>query len=77
MSAYDNYDDYSISTENIKSIRDRRYLHPNINKEYAILRIYDHIRQAQNDWKRAELSEKSVGKGLNKIFKVIVKELNN
>ena len=37
----------------------------------------DYNKQTQNEWKWAKLSEKSIGKGLHKVFKNVVNELNN
>ena len=41
------------------------------------MKILYHTRQAQNDWKETELSAKNNGKGLHKVFKVVVNQLNN
>ena len=41
------------------------------------MKIRDHIRQTQNEWKGAELSEKIMGKVLHKLFKDVVNELRN
>ena len=35
------------------------------------------MKQTQNKWREADLSEKSTGKVLNKVFKVVVNELMN
>ena len=48
-------------------------MHPNINARDAILRIRDQIRKARSQWKWVKLSEKIMGKGLHKAFKVVVK----
>ena len=50
-------------------------MHPNINTRGSRLKICDHTRQAQSERKVEELSAKSMGKGLHKVFKVDVKEL--
>ena len=50
-------------------------MHPNINALYSRLRICYRIGKAQSERKGAELSEKRMGKGLQKFFKVFVKEL--
>ena len=52
-------------------------INPEINTRYARFKIHDHIRQTKNQWKRTELSENSMGKGLHKLFKDVVNELNN
>ena len=41
------------------------------------MKIYDRIKQEQNEWKVEERSAKSMGKGSHKVFKADVKELNN
>ena len=41
------------------------------------MKIRDRIRQAKSECKGAEISAKSMGKGLHKVFKVVVNELNN
>ena len=48
-------------------------MHPHISARDARLNIYDLIRQAKSEWKRAELSAKSMGKVSNKIFRDVVK----
>ena len=52
-------------------------MHLNINARDARLRTYDQISKVKCDWKREELSMKSMGKFLHKIFKIVVKKLNN
>ena len=71
--ADNNSDEKYISTNNIEEIWDGNYVHPDINSIYAILKIRGHIRQAQSDWNRAEFSEKSMRKVLQRFFKVAVK----
>ena len=41
------------------------------------MKIRDHIKQTQNEWKIAELSLKIMGKVLHKFFNTVVNELNN
>ena len=65
-------DDGSISTNAIEDIRDGSYIYSDINARYAVLKICDHIRQAQSEWKGAELSANRMGKGLHKVFKDVV-----
>ena len=52
-------------------------IHPDINAIYARLKIRDHTKNNQGEWKAAELSAESTGKGLNKVFKVLVNKLKN
>ena len=56
---------------------DGNYVHTDINAGYARLKMRDCIRQAQSEWKGAELSVKRIGKGLHRVFKADVYELNN
>ena len=53
-----NYDDKSISMDALEEIWGKNYVHPNINVKDSILKICDHIRQVQSQWKGAEISEK-------------------
>ena len=50
-------------------------MHPDINTRDAILKIRDRIRQAQSEWEGEEISVKSMGKCLNKVFKAVVNKL--
>ena len=72
-SADDNSDGESIITDALEDIWGGSYVHLNINARYAILKIRHCIRQAQSEWRRVEISVKRVGKGLHKVFKVILK----
>ena len=47
-------------------------MHPDISARDSRLKTRDCIRQAQNEWKVAELSAKSMQKVLHKVFKVVV-----
>ena len=77
-SSADNVSDSEyISTDDLKEIRDRNYVHPNINARHSRLKIRDQIRKAQSEWKGAVLSSKSMVKISHKLFKVTVKKLNN
>ena len=53
------------------------YTHLDIKARYSRLKIIDCIRQTQTECNGAEISAKRMGKGLNMVFKVIVKELDN
>ena len=66
-----------ISVDDIEDIQDVIYVHPNINARDTRLKIRDPIRQAQSEWKIEELSVKYMVKGLHKVFKIVVKRLNN
>ena len=70
-SSYDNSDDEYISTYNLEDIWYVIYVYLNINARYARLKIRDHIRQLENEWKGTDLSAKHMGKGLHNVFKAI------
>ena len=63
----------SISTNALEDIWDGSKINLDINSRDARLKIRDHIRKTQNEWKAAELSAKSMGKVLHKVFKAVVK----
>ena len=75
--ADDNYDDKYICIYDLEDIRDVSYVYPNINVRDTKLKIYYLNRQFQNKWKGLELSAKSIGRVLHKLFKAIVNELDN
>ena len=52
-------------------------IHTEINTKYDRLKIRECIRKMQNECKGAELSDKSMGKVLHKVFKAVVNEINN
>ena len=68
----DNSDDEYISLDTFEDIRGGKHVHPNIDARDARYRIRDHIRKSQSEWTVAELSEKIMGKGLHKVFEVVV-----
>ena len=57
----DDSDDGSISTNSLEYIRDRSQIHPELNARYARFKIRDHNKQTKNEWKGAELPERSMG----------------
>ena len=67
----------SIRKNSLKDIRDRNYVHPDINGRYNRLKTCDRIRKVHSEWKWAKIWAKSIGKGLYKVFNEIVNELNN
>ena len=69
--------DGSISIQYLEDIRDRSQIYPDIKGKYSGLKICDRIRQTQHEWKGAELSAKIIGKGLHKVFKAVVNEIND
>ena len=74
---YDDSDGISISMNALEDIRDGSQIQPDLNTRYSRLKISDRIKQTQNEWKVLELSLKSMGKGLHKVFKAVVKKLKN
>ena len=72
----DDSDHDLISTEMLDDICDRSQTHPNINRREARYKIRDCIRQIQTEWKGALKSTRSMGKGLHKVFKTVVKEIS-
>ena len=45
------YDDGSIRRNALKDIRDGSCIHPYINVTHTRLKMRDHIKQAQSEWK--------------------------
>ena len=68
-------DDDHISTEILHAIRDGNQTHTNVDKREASLKIRDCIKQSQSEWKGALKSTHKTGKGLHKVFSIIVKEI--
>ena len=66
-----------ISTKDIKYNRYGTQIHPELDTRYARSKTSDLIKQTQNERKGKELSEKSTGKVLHRVFKAVVNELNN
>ena len=64
-----------ISTEMLQDIRDGSQTHPNVNKREARCKIRDRIRQRQSEWKGALKDTQIMGKGLQKVFNTVVKEI--
>ena len=60
----------------LKGIWDGNQIHPDVDTRDARFQIRDCIKQTQNQWKGAYLSENSMGQVLHEIFKVIVEEVN-
>ena len=77
LSTDDEYDEGYISTNAIEDIWNGKNLHTDINTRYARLKIRDRIKQAQSELEGSELPEKRMYKGLHKVFKDVVSEINN
>ena len=65
-----------MSTEMLEDIRDGSQTHPNVNRREARYKIRDRIRQRQSEWRGALKSTQSMGKGLQKVFLTVVKEIS-
>ena len=63
-----------ISTEMLEDICDGSQTHPNVNKKEARYKIRDRVRQKESQWKGALKSKRIMGKGLHKVFSMILKE---
>ena len=74
-----NYSDESdhdlISTEMLEDIRDGSQTHPNVNRRGERYKIRDCMRQRQSERKGALKATQSTGKGLQKVFSTVVKEI--
>ena len=70
-------DDGSISTNAIEDIQDGKYTHTDTNERDYILKISDRIRISQGERKGADLSVNMKIRGLHKVFKDVLNELNN
>ena len=69
-------DNELISTEMLENICDGSKYHPNVNRREDRYKIRDRIKQRQPEWKGAIIAPKNMGKGLNKVFKTVVKEIS-
>ena len=57
----------------IEDIRDGSQTHLNVNRREARYKIRDSIRQRQSEWKGAVKATQITGKGLHKVFSMVVK----
>ena len=64
----DDSDDVSIISNALEEILGGSQIHPELNAIDDRLKIHDCIKQTKNQWKGAELTAKSMGKGLHKFF---------
>ena len=60
----------------LEDICDGIQTHPNVNRREARYKIRDHIRQRQSEWKGALKDTRSMGKGLHKVFIMVVKYIS-
>ena len=70
-------DDGSISTNAFNYIWNLNQINQGVNAIYSRLKTHDRIIKAQSEWEGSEPSTKSMGKVLHKVFKDVVKKLNN
>ena len=68
-------DHYTISKEVLEDIHDGIQSRLNVNWREARYKILDRIKQRQSEWKKSLKDTLNVGKGLNKVFKTIIKEI--
>ena len=59
----------------LEDIRDGSQTHPNVNSREAHYKIRDRIRQSKLEWKGELKATRSMGKGLHKVFSMVVKEI--
>ena len=76
ISSGDESDSKNMSTDMADDVCDERQSHLNINRREARYRILDRFRQRQYEWKGVLLSTRKMGKGLHKVFKVVVNEIS-
>ena len=62
-----------MSTEMLEDIRDGSKSRPSVNRRETCYKIRDIIKQRQIEWKVQLLFPRNMGKGLHKVFKVVVK----
>ena len=72
----DESDHYLISTEMLEDICDGSQTHLNVNRRESYYKIRDRIRQRQSECKGALKATRSMGKGLLKVFSMVVKEIS-
>ena len=70
------FDEGLISMELLQDIRDGNKNHPKINKREARMVIRDRIKQNKSEWKGALRATHKMGKGLHRVFRIIVSEIS-
>ena len=76
MDSGDEYEYEYMCKEMLEYIFDGNQSHLNVNRREAHNKIRDLIKKIQPEWKGALLSILNVGKGLNKVFKTVVKNIS-
>ena len=59
----------------LEEIHDVSQTHLNVNRREARYKIRDRIRQRQLEWKGALKATQTMGKGLHKVFSMVVKDI--
>ena len=72
----DESDHDHISTEMLEDICDGSQSHPSVNRREACYKICDGIKQRQLEWKGVLNATRNTGKGLQKVFKTIIKYIS-
>ena len=75
LNSNENSDHDLISTETLEDIRDGSQTHQTVNKREAQCKIRYRIKQRQSEWKGALKAKRNTGKGLHKVFSMVVKEI--
>ena len=65
-----------ISTEMLEDSSDGGQTHPTVNRREAWYKTRYSVRLRQSEWKGALKATRSMGKGLHKIFSMVVKEIS-
>ena len=65
-----------ISTEMVEDICDGSQSHPNLNRIEARYKKCDHNKHRKLEWKGELKDTRNTGKGLQKVFKTVVKEIS-
>ena len=64
-----------IYTEMLEDNRDGSQYHPNVNRREVHYKIHDRIKQRQLECRGALKDKQKMGRGLQKIFSMVVKEI--
>ena len=75
MNSGDESEKEPMSTERLEDICDGSQYHLSANRREACYKIRDSIKQRQTEWKGALVSTQNMGKGLQKVFKTVIKEI--
>ena len=67
-------EDEPMSTDTLEDIRDISQSHPIVNRRESRYKICDCIKQRKLEWKGGLKSTVNTGKGLQKVFKTVVKK---